>query len=116
MNTADSASVPAEANVVVVTAAVATPPPFTATGAPMLVPPTSNCTVPAGVVLSAADTFAVSVTVAPVPAGLGDAVSVVVVAVITGPVPLVENVPPLEGTVTNVDWVNAAVPVPPDPL
>jgi hypothetical protein len=45
----------------------------------MSLPPTSNCTEPAGLLPSAADTLAVSVTGPPAVAGLGDAVSVVVV-------------------------------------
>src|SRR5262249_61886837 len=48
------------------------------TGLPMAVPPVSNCTEPAGV-LPPSVTVAVRVTVWPTVAGLGEAVSVVVV-------------------------------------
>jgi hypothetical protein len=85
-NTAVRLSEPAEANVVVV---VATPPVPTATGVPIAVPPVWNVTVPAGALLSLTVTVAVRVTVAPVEAGFGDAVSVTVVLGWTGAVALV---------------------------
>jgi len=58
---------------------VATPLAFTATGDPMFVPLSSNCTIPAGLVPSAADSSAVSVTVVPAFAGFGDALRLTVV-------------------------------------
>src|SRR5215472_9355564 len=78
VNTADNVSVAAAVKVVVV---VATPLALTATGVPMLVPPASNCTVPAGWVPSVAVVVEVRATVVPTWAGFGDAVSVVFVAV-----------------------------------
>jgi hypothetical protein len=60
VNTADSVSVPAAANDVVI---LATPLELRVTGGPISVPPTSNCTVPAGAAAPLADvTVAVSVT------------------------------------------------------
>jgi len=67
-------------NVVIVDAV----PELTVTGAPMFVPPTSNCTVPAALELSAAITVAVRVTVAPVATGFGAATSDVVVLTAAG--------------------------------
>jgi hypothetical protein len=84
VNTAVSDSGPADANVVVV---VATPVTFTATGEPMSVPPTSNCTDPLGWVPLAAITAAVSFTGAPAVAGFGDAVKPVVVDTAAVPPP-----------------------------
>ena len=99
---------PAAANVVVV---VATPDALTATGDPMVDPPDSNCTDPAGLVESAATSLAVSVTVCPVVAGFGDADSVVVVDVAAGGDELVLYVLPFAEIVRYVDISGDELPV-----
>src|SRR5215472_11843426 len=114
VNTADNVSVAAAVKVVVV---VATPLALTATGVPMLVPPASNCTVPAGWVPSVAVVVEVRATVVPTWAGFGDAVSVVFVAVAcAGPVALVEYELPSADSVTKVDCTGVELPVPPGPV
>jgi hypothetical protein len=78
VNTADSCTgPPGEANVVTVAAR----PPVTGTGEPMMAPPASNITDPAGVAPSAAFTVAISVIVAP---GRADGVTIMLVVVGTG--------------------------------
>jgi hypothetical protein len=106
VKTADRFRVPALANVVVV---VACPLALTATGDPMLVPPSSNCTAPAVAGVS----VAVRVTVWPVAAGLGDAVSVVVVALGVGGELVIAYVAPFAEMVTKVSCTATAAPLPP---
>ena len=94
VNTSVSVCGPAES----VSVVVATPLAFTATGLPIGVAPSENCTVPPGNVPSYPSTVAVRVIGLVVLAGLGDAVSVFKVGMATAG--LTSNQVPIAGSIS----------------